>query len=62
MITGLIILSSRLLAYPRAKVLTKNRGKGIDPVVGTGPLKMHVACQKRNPPWEDEYGKYGIIN
>jgi hypothetical protein len=55
-------MSSRLLAYPRVKFLTKNRGKGIDPVVGTGPLKMHVACQKRNQPWEDEYGKYGIIN
>ena len=55
-------MSSRLLAYPRVKFLTKNWGKGIDPVVGTGPLKMHVACQKRNQPWEDEYGKYGIIN
>jgi hypothetical protein len=61
MIPELIILSSRLLAYPRVKFLTKDQGKGIDPVVGTSPLKMHVACQKRNPPCEDEYGKYGIM-
>jgi hypothetical protein len=47
MIPELIILSSRLLAYPRVKFLTKDQGKGIDPVVGTSPLKMHVACQKK---------------
>ena len=57
-----MILSSRLWAYPRGKFWTQNQGKEIDPVVGTGPLKMHVACQKRNPPCEDEYGKYGIMN
>jgi hypothetical protein len=62
MITGLIILSSRLLPYPRVKFLTKNQGKAIDPVVSTGPLKLQVSCPKRNPPGEDEYGKYGIIN
>jgi len=62
MITGLIILSSRLLTYPYVKFLAKNQGKGIYPVVGTGPLKMHVASKKGNPPCEEEYGKYGIMN
>jgi hypothetical protein len=47
MIPGLIILSSRLLAHPRVKFMTQNQEKGIDPVVGTSPLKMQVACPKK---------------
>ncbi len=57
-----MILSSIFLAYPRVKFCIQNRETGVDPAVGTSPLKMHVACQKRNPPCEDEYWKYGIMN